>query len=97
MHTKEDWRLNQDLNDSMGMIFILGENREFVCDIENESNAKRIVACVNACKGIPTEELEKGIIEDMIGVIDITATVSYRIDYAIDGAKNILNRLGNNG
>ena len=25
----------------------------------SEEDARRIVACVNACKGIPTEELEK--------------------------------------
>lgn len=26
---------------------------------------RRIVACVNACKGIPTEALEQGVIKDM--------------------------------
>ncbi len=29
-------------------------------DTQGRANARRIVACVNACKGIPTEELEKG-------------------------------------
>ena len=30
---------------------------------KNEENAKRIVACVNACKGVTTEVLEAGIID----------------------------------
>lgn len=29
-------------------------------DESNESNARRIVACVNACAGISTEDLESG-------------------------------------
>jgi hypothetical protein len=33
---------------------------------ETEANARRIVAAVNACAGIPTEHLEKGIISDLI-------------------------------
>lgn len=32
-----------------------------VSDINAESNARRIVACVNACAGIPSEQLEKDI------------------------------------
>ena len=36
------------------------ENREFV---------RRIHACVNACEGISTEELEKGIVQDMRRVL----------------------------
>lgn len=30
-----------------------------VCTCESEEYARRIVACVNTCKGIPTETLEK--------------------------------------
>jgi len=29
---------------------------------EDEANARRAVACVNACRGIPTESLEGGIV-----------------------------------
>jgi len=32
---------------------------------ENREIARRIRACVNACEGISTEELEQGIIQDM--------------------------------
>ena len=32
---------------------------------ENRELARRIHACVNACEGIPTEELEAGIVQEM--------------------------------
>ncbi len=38
-----------------------GENREIV---------RRIHACVHACEGISTEELEKGIVADMRRVLE---------------------------
>lgn len=36
---------------------------------ENREIVRRIHACVNACEGISTEELENGIIQDMRRVI----------------------------
>lgn len=36
---------------------------------ENQEIVRRIHACVNACEGISTEELEQGIVEDMRRVI----------------------------
>ncbi|HID23126.1 MAG TPA: hypothetical protein EYP14_12090 [Planctomycetaceae bacterium] len=38
---------------------------------ENRELARRIRACVNACEGIPTEELERGIIRDMRRVLEM--------------------------
>ncbi len=43
---------------------IFGEDTE-----ENREIVRRIHACVNACEGIPTEELEAGIIRDMRSAI----------------------------
>ena len=40
---------------------------------ENQELVRRVVACVNACYGITTEELESGIIKDMRRVIAQTA------------------------
>ncbi|WP_417381330.1 hypothetical protein [Gimesia sp.] len=40
---------------------------------ENQELVRRVVACVNACDGITTEELESGIINDMRSVIAQTA------------------------
>ena len=36
---------------------------------ENREIVRRIHACMNACEGISTEELEKGIIQDMQRVL----------------------------
>ena len=47
---------------------ILGEDTP-----ENQELVRRMVACVNACDGITTEELENGIISDMRRVIAQTA------------------------
>lgn len=47
---------------------ILGEDTP-----ENQEMVRRVVACVNACDGITTEELENGIISDMRKVIAQTA------------------------
>lgn len=43
---------------------ILGEDSP-----ENREIARRIHACVEACEQIPTEELEKGIIQDICKVM----------------------------
>ncbi len=40
---------------------------------ENQELVRRVVACVNACDGISTEELEEGIIGDMRKVISQAA------------------------
>lgn len=36
---------------------------------ENRELARRLRACVNACAGIPTDDLERGIVQDMRRVI----------------------------
>ncbi len=43
---------------------VLGEDTP-----ENREIVRRIHACVNACDGISTEELEKGILQDMQRVL----------------------------
>lgn len=37
---------------------------------QTDENAKRIVACVNACAGIPTDQLEAGILKGFNKVIE---------------------------
>ena len=60
-HTPEPWKVNQD---GCGDLFISGSNAEHVTDcggVDDDTfiaNARRIVACVNACKGLSTERLE---------------------------------------
>lgn len=51
--TKTPWKLS-------GTGHVVGEGR-VVCDGTSEEDARRIVACVNACEGIPTEVLETAV------------------------------------
>ena len=62
---------------------------------DGEFNARRIVACVNACAGIPTEALEKaqpGIIQDSLKLLcekllEEQAEITARLKVAINKAK----------
>ena len=40
---------------------------------ETRELARRVQACINACEGIPTEELEKGVIKDMRRFIELVS------------------------
>lgn len=69
-HTKEPWRVH--LLDRRTMIAsdvengYLAETRHIHSGDIEEINAKRIVACVNACAGITNEALENGLIEHLL-------------------------------
>lgn len=63
-HTREPWKVS-----SVGVGFevedkhenVIAQSQQIVCDRlheERKANARRIVACVNACVGISTEQLE---------------------------------------
>ena len=61
-HTKEPWSY-----DGHSGIAAVGSDQfnggYFTAEVmgpDKDANARRIVACVNACAGIPTEELERG-------------------------------------
>ncbi len=64
-HTKEPWRLRQGepwhIEDTEGseIVFCNGD----CSDSEDETNARRIVACVNLCAGVSTKDLEDGLYE----------------------------------
>ena len=66
-HTPEPWRVHQDAS---GDVFISSAETSFhIAEIGSEDDeavipdARRIVACVNACRGLPTDELEqKGLV-----------------------------------
>jgi hypothetical protein len=58
-HTKEPWRANHANAGDRGYEVAGGDKfLTQVCDDVREVNAHRIVACVNACAGISTENLE---------------------------------------
>lgn len=60
-HTQEPWTTERDANYA---IAFWSDNRNILAEggeiplAEREASARRIVACVNACAGIPTEALE---------------------------------------
>lgn len=66
-HTKEPWMCKQFL----GRLWVRTEDEEIAqvnltyygLDNKAQANAKRIVACVNACAGITDEVIDAGIIK----------------------------------
>ncbi len=59
-HTKEPWIFS--VADDFHCGSIMGRHGGEVFDGDfTEANARRIVACVNACAGIPNEQLERGL------------------------------------
>lgn len=68
-HTREPWKLGApsdavvvdvppDVNPNDPSILYYGGH--LICESASDANRRRIVACVNACAGIPTEEMEPG-------------------------------------
>lgn len=57
---------------------------------EAEANARRIVACVNACEGLSTEALEQGVVGELLAALKEAETDlcneldQLRQDYATD-------------
>ncbi len=63
-HTKEPWKTGSS-PDGKSVVFLVGDEPEHTLgpdenwiDCNTAANARRIVACVNACRGIRTEALE---------------------------------------
>lgn len=63
-HTPEPWKLyrnDQSVGDAVGHavcdVWPRGDDK--IASEEGKANARRIVACVNACRGLPTDEMEK--------------------------------------
>lgn len=73
-HTAEPWRIGKmgavvadipvpEMNGSDAVEYYGGH---LVGESITPSNARRIVACVNACKGILTEALESGAVKELL-------------------------------
>lgn len=61
-YTQEPWKVCHWKDDRRGFE-IADRNQNRVGFDMTEANARRIVACVNACRGLPTDELEqKGLV-----------------------------------
>jgi hypothetical protein len=61
-HTAEPWRAECWLSHSASTVLVDDPTaltgKRVIADCSNEEDARRIVACVNACKGVKTETLE---------------------------------------
>jgi hypothetical protein len=57
----------------------------FTADEQHEANARRICAAVNACKGLPTEALEQGVVARLLESLDylLQQTVDMDLKYGI--------------
>ncbi len=70
-YTPEPWRIGRKpfvVRDGAGteLIDVCGAETTVA---EDAANARRVVAAVNACVGIPTEELQQGIVSDLINAV----------------------------
>ena len=92
-HTPEPWYTGNSPPQIIywGLIAILSDsdkvyiwqNTHTVQD--HEANARRIVACVNACKGISTQELETdGILPQVQRAIDVAYQASLKVGTDLD-------------
>lgn len=59
----------------------------FIADVDTKDNARRIVACVNACRGLPTEELEQK------GIVAAVGTQLLAADDRAEGQEREIRRL----
>lgn len=60
-HSPEPWQVERNHADKVFGIMspeVAKHDLDLVCQIDSEADAERIVACVNACQGIPVETLE---------------------------------------
>jgi hypothetical protein len=73
-HTPEPWRVD-GLADNQTQLWVWTPDRP-IANIRlgndpdtDRANARRIVAAVNACKGLPVQALEEGVVTDMLAAL----------------------------
>lgn len=60
-HAKNPWQIfDNKMWSTEGYVSILAADGLPIIDAAEIEDARRIVACVNACEGVPTEKLESG-------------------------------------
>lgn len=96
-HTPEPWKLDgfvifnpasslrKDAQDFLGGQLAVVGGLGTKDTSEQLANARRLVAAVNACKGISTEALESTIIANLRHLLGELVTVASDLDAAIDG------------
>lgn len=91
-HTPEPWETKGTRSDSVGRehIYICGQHinsgpvltvclvtGQMVGPAAQEANARRIAACVNACKGMTTEDLESGLLAQTLSEAHEAVSVAF--------------------
>jgi hypothetical protein len=76
------------IGNDKGWVFYLTHNDEFLPEIQ-EASARRIVACVNACEGIPTEALEDGVVRELIEALQAIKRIDGRTALTMEDADAI--------
>lgn len=103
-YTKEPWNVAEEAFDNDGIhesvIRGLDGRAAIAVTLEfgpnnpgmREANARRIVACVNACEGIPTGVLEK---QGMVPIEQVTHDIEQQRDKLLDTLKECLPYIDN--
>ncbi len=90
-HSPEPWKYSTDVGGRVN-IFVDDGRTVTLCHAHlRPEDARRIVACVNACAAIPTEELEKAAADPIAGMFGRLAgkSVSQR-DHAVRALSQLL-------
>ena len=84
-HAPEPWEVHEGLDycHIYGGEFNHSGNPIAEC-YKNDANTRRIVAAVNACKGISTEALEGGVVNDLLEACKKANTCASIPDYVMD-------------
>ena len=93
-HSPEPWKYSTDVGGRVN-IFVDDGRRVTLCHAHlRPEDARRIVACVNACAAIPTEDLEKAAADPIAGMFGRLAgkSVSQR-DHAVRALSQLLSVL----
>jgi hypothetical protein len=86
-HTPEPWKYRglqiESETEDIAELYDSGD------DASNEANARRIVAAVNACKGIPTEALEGGVISELVERLRYLDSEEFNNSFLLDVLKEV--------
>lgn len=100
-HTKEPWRIlpgkypnvPQPIFSEDGQIASVGGYHE-PGHAQRVANARRIVACVNACAGIPTEALESGALAELVVWAKEAAAPGVYVPHTLPKLREAIAKLG---
>jgi hypothetical protein len=93
-HTKGPWGLGDDGLSffgpapgewGIGWLYLYSRGNGGLSDEEQRANARRVVACVNCCAGLPTEALEARALDKTVGRLVIANAELAAVLEEVDG------------